>query len=132
MGLSDLKKKLFNMNVGISKITIFSKKQAHLPQNTFVPTPTPIESKLIRILNVKTLGSEVIDILKPSSNTLSGLSPADYHTKLADVTNKLQELQKREKRKVLGLLHQDAIRVLEAEAARNELLEEFRIMLLQG
>ena len=48
------------------------------------------------------------------------------------MTNKLQELQKREKRKVLGLLHQDAIRVLEAEAARNELLEEFRIMLLQG
>ena len=132
MGLSDWKKKLFNMDIGISKITIQNKKRVHLPQNTFVPTPTPIESKLIRILNVKTLGSEIMDILKPTTNTLEGLSPSDYQNKLENIISKLQELKQNEKRKILNLLHQDAIHVLQAESSRNELLEELRIMLLQG
>jgi hypothetical protein len=134
MGPLNWKKKFLNMNTGVTKITIVGSKQQsqHLPQNTFTPTPTPIENKLVRILDVKTLGSEVIDILKPELDSLEGLSPADYHAKLEELIQTLQELKKVEKRKALDLLYQDAIRVLRAETARNDLLDEFRMMLLQG
>jgi hypothetical protein len=65
-------------------------------------------------------------------DSLEGLSPADYHAKLEELIQTLQELRKVEKRKALDLLYQDAIRVLQAETARNDLLDEFRMMLLQG
>ena len=42
------------------------------------------------------------------------------------------ELKKAESRNAIKLLYQDAIRVLQAETVSAELLEEFRIMLLQG
>ncbi|MDR2769146.1 MAG: hypothetical protein LBB19_01135 [Puniceicoccales bacterium] len=133
MGPLNWKKKFLNMDAGVTKITVVSnKQQSHLPQNTFVPTPTPIENKLVRILDVKTLGSEVIDILRPELDSLEGLSPADYHAKLEELIQTLQELRKAEKRQALDLLYQDAIRVLQAETARNDLLDELRMMLLQG
>ncbi|MDR0755448.1 MAG: hypothetical protein LBE99_00840, partial [Puniceicoccales bacterium] len=72
------------------------------------------------------------DILRPELDSLEGLSPADYHAKLEELIQTLQELRKVEKRKALDLLYQDAIRVLQAETARNDLLDEFRMMLLQG
>ena len=121
------------MDSGLTKITIAQKTgQEHLPTNNFQPTPKPIENKLIRILKVKTLGSEVDDILKPERSELDGLSPNDYHKRLNNIILDLQKLKDNEKRKILDGLYQDAIRVLQAETARNDLLNEFRMMLLQG
>ena len=87
---------------------------------------------MVRILNVKTLGSEVADVLKPKMQTFTNMTPMEYQGKLNDLINYLQELKKHEKRAVVKPIYQDAIRVLQAETISAGLLEEFRIMLLQG
>ena len=133
MGVLNWKKKFLNLDAGVTKITIVKNNQSHLPQeNDFVPSPSPIENKLVRILNVKTLGSELMDILRPESNNLKGISPNDYHRRLQDLIQTLENLQKIEKRKAIHLVYQAAIDVLKAETDRNELLDELRVMLLQG
>ena len=93
---------------------------------------TALDDRLVRILNVKTLGSEVAEVLKPELQSFEQLTPLEYQRTLQNLITRLQELKKTESRNAIKLLYQDAIRVLQAETVSAELLEEFRIMLLQG
>lgn len=122
-----------DMNAGLTKISIATDStHTHLPVNSFTPTPTPIENRLVKILNVRTLGSEVVDYLKPSVESLSGLSPSDYHSQLGTLIIYLQKMHSAEKRGPVAKIYLEAIQLLQAETARNDLLDEFRVMLLQG
>lgn len=133
MGLADWKKKFMDMNTGVSKITIAEElSQNCIQKDVTLAQPTSIDDRLVRILNVKTLGSEVADVLKPKMQTFINMTPMEYQGKLEELINYLQELKKLEKRTVVKPIYQDAIRVLQAETISAGLLEEFRIMLLQG
>ena len=126
-------KNMIKINEGLTKISIAGKtSNSHLPQSSFKPTPTPIENRLVKILNVKTIGSEVIELLKPQIESLSSLSPADYHSKLDELILETNKLHDKEVRAPIKKLYADASKILSAEASRNDLLDEFRMMLLQG
>ena len=121
------------MNAGIVKITIAER----IPQNCLQKNAHPIENffpdnKLLQILKVKTLGNEVSDALKPKMQSLEKMTPLEYQDKLSDLIGCLQLLQQNEKRPVVKLIYRDAVRVLQAETVSADLLEAFRIMLLQG
>ena len=133
MGFGNWRRRLTDMNAGIVKITIAER----IPQNCLQKNAHPIENffpdnKLLQILKVKTLGNEVSDALKPKMQSLEKMTPLEYQDKLSDLIGCLQLLQQNEKRPVVKLIYRDAVRVLQAETVSADLLEEFRIMLLQG
>ena len=133
MALANWKKRFLDMNTGVSKITI-AEEIAHnfIQKKKEEDTATALDDRLVRILNVKTLGSEVGEELKPEMQPFEQLTPLEYQKTLQNLIARLQELKKAESRSAIKLLYQDAIRVLQAETVSAELLEEFRIMLLQG
>ncbi len=133
MGLANWKKRFLDMNVGVSKITIVEDvKQNCIQKGGNNPRPDGLDDRLVRILNVKTLGSEVVEVLKPKVKQFEQMTPLEYQQKLRWLIEKLAALKKNEKRNAISLLYQDAMRILQAETVSAELLEEFRIMLLQG
>ncbi|MGX8716898.1 MAG: hypothetical protein ACSW8C_02825 [bacterium] len=133
MALANWKKRFLDMNTGVSKITIAEEIAQNFIQKKKEESPTsPLDDRLVRILNVKTLGSEVAEVLKPEMEPFEKLTPLGYQQMLQNLIARLQELKKAESRNAIRLLYQDAIRVLQAETVSAELLEEFRIMLLQG
>ncbi len=133
MALANWKKRFLDMNTGVSKITI-AEEIAHnfIQKKKEESAVTALDDRLVRILNVKTLGSEVAEVLKPELQSFEQLTPLEYQQTLQNLIARLQELKKAESRNAIKLLYQDAIRVLQAETVSAELLEEFRIMLLQG
>ena len=133
MALANWKKRFLDMNMGVSKITI-AEEIAHnfIQKKKEESVISALDDRLVRILNVKTLGSEVTEVLKPELHSFEQLTPLEYQQTLQNLIARLQELKKTESRSAIKLLYQDAIRVLQAETVSAELLEEFRIMLLQG
>ena len=86
MGLADWKKKFMDMNTGVSKITIAEElSQNCIQKNITLAKPASIDDRLVRILNVKTLGSEVADVLKPKMQTFTNMTPMEYQGKLNDL-----------------------------------------------
>lgn len=133
MGLADWKKRFLDMDVGVSKITIVEDvKRNFIQKGVGNPNKDGLDDRLVRILNVKTLGSEVADALKPKIKKFEQMTPLDYQQQLQQLIETLKVLKKAEKRNVISLLYQDAIRIIQAETVSAELLEEFRMMLLQG
>ena len=133
MALANWKKRFLDMNTGVAKITIAEEIAHNFIQKKKEESPTAsLDDRLVRILNVKTLGSEVTEVLKPQLQSFEQLTPLEYQKTLQNLIVHLQELKKAESRNAIKLLYQDAIRVLQAETVSAELLEEFRIMLLQG
>ena len=121
------------MNTGVSKITIAEDvAQNFIQKNRETKSDISLDDRLVRILNVKTLGSEVAEVLRPRMERFQQMSPLEYQQHLQDLVTILQTLKKQEKRNPIRLLYQDAIRILQSETISAELLEEFRIMLLQG
>ena len=122
-----------DMNVGIAKITVAGRIPQNCLQKNIHPTEETFpDNKLSQILKVRTLGNEVSDVLKPEMQPFEKMTPLDYQAKLSDLVDCLQRLQQSEKRTVVKLIYRDAVRVLQAETVSADLLEEFRIMLLQG
>ncbi|MBP5191272.1 MAG: hypothetical protein J6Z25_01750 [Opitutales bacterium] len=122
-----------DMNTGVAKITIAENiSQNCIQKHSKLPLSSQLDNKLVQILTVKMFGSEVAETLKPKMQPFENMTPLGYQSKLSDLVACLQELKQNEKRSVVQLIYQDAIRVLQAEAVSADLLEEFRIMLLQG
>lgn len=133
MGLAKWKKRFLDMNTGVSKITIAEDVAQNCIQREIdTKKAVSLDDRLVRILNVKTLGSEVADALKPKLQQFEQMTPMEYQNQLKDVIEMFQLLKKKETRNAIRMLYHDAIRVLQAETVSAELLEEFRIMLLQG
>ena len=127
------KKQFGDMNAGIVKITVAERVAQNCIQKNAPSTENPFpDNKLSQILKVKTLGNEVSDVLKPKMQPFEKMTPLDYQAKLSDLIGCLQLLGQSEKRSVVKLIYRDAVRVLQAETVSADLLEEFRIMLLQG
>ena len=125
MGLANWKKRFLDMNTGVSKITIAEDvAQNCIQREADTKQPVSLDNRLVRILNVKTLGSEVSEVLKPKLQQFEQMTPMEYQNHLKEVIEMFQLLKKKETR--------NAIRVLQAETVSAELLGEFRIMLLQG
>ena len=133
MGLADWKKRFLNMDMGVSKITVAEdSSQNCIQKKTSLKNTTSLDDRLVRILHVKTLGSEVAETLKPKMQLFEKMSPLDYQSHLDAILKRLKALEEKEKRPPIQQLYKDAIRVLQAETISADLLEEFRIMLLQG
>lgn len=133
MGLAKWKKRFLDMNTGVSKITIAEDvAQNCIQREADTKKHVSLDDRLVRILNVKTLGSEVAEVLKPKMHRFEQMTPMEYQNQLKIIIEMFQDLKKKEKRSALCMLYQDAIRVLQAETVSAELLEEFRVMLLQG
>ena len=133
MGLANWKKRFLDMNTGVSKITIAEDVAKNcIQRETDTKQPVALDNRLVRILNVKTLGSEVAEVLKPRLQPFEQMTPMEYQNHLKALIEMFQLLKKKETRNAIRMLYQDAIRVLQAETVSAELLEEFRIMLLQG
>ena len=133
MGLAKWKKRFLDMNTGVSKITIAEDvAQNYIQRETDTKKRVSLDDRLVRILNVKTLGSEVAEVLKPKMHQFEQMTPMEYQTQLNIVINVFQTLKEKETRNAIRMVYQDAIRVLQAETVSAELLEEFRVMLLQG
>ena len=133
MGLAKWKKRFLDMNTGVSKITIAEDvAQNYIQRETDTKKRVSLDDRLVRILNVKTLGSEVAEVLKPKMHQFEQMTPMEYQTQLNMVINVFQALKEKETRNAIRMVYQDAIRVLQAETVSAELLEEFRVMLLQG
>ena len=133
MGLAKWKKRFLDMNTGVSKITIAEDvAQNYIQRETDTKKRVSLDDRLVRILNVKTLGSEVAEVLKPKMHQFEQMTPMEYQTQLNMVINVFQSLKEKETRNAIRMVYQDAIRVLQAETVSAELLEEFRVMLLQG
>ena len=133
MGLAKWKKRFLDMNTGVSKITIAENvTQNCIQRETDAKKTVSLDDRLVRILNVKTLGSEVAEVLKPKLQRFEQMTPMEYQNQLKDMIEIFQMLKKKETRNAIRMIYQDAIRVLQAETVSAELLEEFRVMLLQG
>lgn len=132
MGFAKWKKRFLDMDTGVSKITIAQDVSQNCIQREGSEKQNTTDDRLVRILNVKTLGSEVDEILKPKFQNFSKMSPLEYQGKLQTLCKIFQDLKEKESRNAIKLLYQDAERVLQAETISADLLEEFRIMLLQG
>ena len=133
MGLAKWKKRFLDMNTGVSKITIAEDvAQNYIQRETDTKKRVSLDDRLVRILNVKTLGSEVAEVLKPKMHQFEQMTPMEYQTQMNIVINVFQTLKEKETRNAIRMVYQDAIRVLQAETVSAELLEEFRVMLLQG
>lgn len=133
MGLAKWKKRFLDMNTGVSKITIAEDVTQNCIQREIdIKKTVSLDDRLVRILNVKTLGSEVAEVLKPKLQQFEQMTPMEYQNQLKKVIEMFQFLKKKETRNAIRMLYQDAIHVLQAETVSAELLEEFRIMLLQG
>ncbi len=133
MALGNWKKRFMDMHTGVSKITVAEEiPQNCIQKDVVMQKSVGIDDRLVRILNVKHLGSEVAEVLRPKTQIFEQMTPLDYQGHLHALIEQLQNLKKMEKRNMVKLIYQDAIRVLQAETISAELLEEFRIMLLKG
>ena len=127
------KKQFLNMDTGVSKITIAGTVSQNCIQKNANPySPNLLDEQLNRILNVKTIGSEVLENLKPNMQAFEKMTPLEYQAQLSQLIQHLQQMKMQEKRQIVHSLYQEAIRVLQNESVSADLLEEFRIMLLQG
>lgn len=134
MGNQNWKQKLMDMNTGLTKISISSdQKNEQLPTVQSVkPSNTPIENRLVKILDVKALGSEIIGYLVPNYAGDGSLSPNEYQGQLKNVLEQIGTLSAKEKRPPVLKLYQEVEELLKTELKDNDLLDEFRVMLLQG
>ena len=121
------------MDTGVSKITIAGTVSQNCIQKNANPyPPNLLDERLNRILNVKTIGSEVLENLKPNMQAFEKMTPLEYQEQIEHLIQHLQQMKTQEKRQIVRSLYQEAIRVLQNESISADLLEEFRIMLLQG
>ncbi len=127
---------LMDMDAGLVKVSSINKAtaQAKLPEQNLVISgcgDRRIDEQLARVLNVKTIGSDLLQQLNPKYYGTSFI-PEEYKKTLEVV---IQDLKKEKKdikdRKLFGI-YQEVEALLVKETENSDLLEEFRMTLLQG
>ncbi|MDR2576593.1 MAG: hypothetical protein LBC42_00900 [Puniceicoccales bacterium] len=131
---------MYAFNFGLTKITTIraTKKQTNLPQTTNLdPSVGKMEQRLKAIIDLQTFESILMEVLQPEVKNRSLLVPTHFRSRLAQLRESLAT-DKRRKKLLLGTA--DAVNALlvrlesqlEEETGRNELLEQYRLMILLG
>jgi hypothetical protein len=128
------KRGFMDMDVGLTKISIApTESHSRLPTvRTVTPSNAPIENRLVKILDVKALGSEILASLAPTHARDTSFNPHEYQDQLKDTLAQIGRLAHDEKRTAVLTLYREVSELLKGELKDNDLLDEFRVMLLQG
>jgi hypothetical protein len=132
--------KNYAFNVGISKITVkrAAKKDPELPQTTKLdPSVGKMEQRLRAIIDLQTFESLLTEVLQPEVKNRSLLVPTHFRARLVKLRKSLAA--GKNKKKIHGktadavdYLLAELERQLDEESGRNELLEQYRLMILLG
>ena len=125
-----------DMDTGLIKISSINKNaaQAKLPDQNLVIAgcgDRRIEEQLTRVLDVKTIGSDLMQQLNPNY-TSATFVPEAYKKTLEDIIKDLKKEKSTIKDSKLFGIYQDVEALLTKETENNDLLDEFRMTLLQG
>ncbi|MDR1437717.1 MAG: hypothetical protein LBI69_01505 [Puniceicoccales bacterium] len=128
----------FSLDIGLEKITTNRNQQRvpRLPERGEIgPSDGRIEERLQEIIDLKTFESILIDALRPNIKNRQLLLPVHFRRCLISLCDSLRKLsaekngeETEEIKALLSLLETH----LREETGRNELLEQYRLMILMG
>ncbi|MDR0727983.1 MAG: hypothetical protein LBF26_03810 [Puniceicoccales bacterium] len=130
--------KTYAFDVGLTRITTNKnqKKIPTLPESVEIgPSEGRIEERLQDIINLKTFESILLDALRPKVKNRQLLIPVHFRRHLRELRDYFSRARDRKGRRLSGEM-EPIFDLLEAhlaeETGRNELLEQYRLMILMG
>jgi hypothetical protein len=139
MPLKPIDPQQFSMDVGLTKITTNKnqKKVLRLPDSGEInPSDGRIEERLEKIIDLKTFESILIDALRPKIKNRQLLVPVHFRRCLVALRDSLRQRLEMEKGRDVSEEMSRLLEILEIhmqeETGRNELLEQYRLMILMG
>jgi hypothetical protein len=130
---------LYSFDIGLSKITTNrrQKRRMELPQTSEIePSVGKMEERLKAIVGLQTFESILLDVLRPDVKTRTLLIPVHFRRRLGDLRGSIREKLMGKKNvksaeEIDGLLAKLEAQ-LDEETGRNELLDQYRLMILMG
>jgi hypothetical protein len=124
----------FDLDFGITGITKGNEyqKRMKLPiSGSLDPSEGKIEEKLKKVLNIKTVDTLVMQLLRPEVKDRSILSPVNFREKVREIRTMVNN-QAGKKHEIGGELLERIDSLLKEEEEKSELLDQYRHMLLLG
>jgi hypothetical protein len=126
----------YAMDFGIVNISKLSQGHARmrLPSNVSIdPCEGKIEEKLKKVLEFKTLGKSMVQLLRPIVTDRSILTPQKFRLKIQQVCDVFTGIMENEGEDfACRELFEDIISLLKNEEEKCDLLDQYRHMLLMG
>ncbi|MDR2340751.1 MAG: hypothetical protein LBD72_00215 [Puniceicoccales bacterium] len=130
--------KTYSFDMGLTRITTNKnqKKILRLPKSVEIgPSEGRIEEHLQDIINLKTFESILVDALRPKVKNQQQLIPVHFRRRLSELRDYFMRARDSKGQRMLGEM-EPIFELLEAqlteETGRNELLEQYRLMILMG
>jgi hypothetical protein len=125
-----------DMDIGLVKISLFDGDAPPLPSADNIrqvrASGSRVENHLRKLMDARTIGSEILNHLISDCDHDVGMDPHDYQKQLQLVLNQVEEFKSKEKRQSVRNLYGEVGNLLQMELKDNDLLDEFRVMLVQG
>jgi hypothetical protein len=127
----------YSFDIGLVKITTNKgqRKRQKLPESTEIaPSVGRMEQRLRAIVDLQTFESILLEVLQPDVKTRTLLIPVHFRRRMGELRESIRgELEKKNKAQadideLLGKLETQ----LAEETGRNELLDQYRLMILMG
>jgi hypothetical protein len=126
----------YAMDFGIIDVSRLASgtSRMHLPSSASVdPCEGRIEEKLKKVLEFRTMGKSMVQLLRPTITDRSILTPQKFRLKIQQVCDLFSQIIEREGEDYLYKeLFEDTISLLKNEEEKCELLDQYRHMLLMG
>jgi hypothetical protein len=136
--LKPIDPKQFSFNIGLAKITSNrnQKKIPRLPESVEIgPSEGRMEEHLQDIINLQTFESILLETLRPKIKNRQLLIPVHFRRRLQELKEYFSQATDRKRRRLsgeMGPIFELLEEHLTEEAGRNELLEQYRLMILMG
>ncbi|MDR2667778.1 MAG: hypothetical protein LBB38_01925 [Puniceicoccales bacterium] len=128
----------YSFDIGLVKITTYRKKKRPQPLPPVAdihPCVGKMEERLRTIIDLKTFESILFDVMRPDVKDRTLLVPVRFRQRVAKLRQSVGEAMANMHGHVadeLDTLLSDLEEQLDADAGRNELLEQYRLMILLG
>ncbi|MDR3316808.1 MAG: hypothetical protein LBS68_01890 [Puniceicoccales bacterium] len=128
----------YSFNIGLIKITTNRNqgKMPELPQtSTLDPSVGRMEQRLKAIVDLQTFETILLEVLQPQVKNRSMLVPVHFRAHLVQLQKFLKDYRGKmgqQSAEAIDALLADLKSQLAEEAGRNELLEQYRLMILMG
>jgi hypothetical protein len=136
--LEPVNPKTYAFDIGLTRITTNrnQEKIPCLPESVEIgPCEGRIEERLQDIINLKTFESILLDALRPKVKNRQLLIPIHFRRRLRELRDYFGKARDRKGRQLSGEM-EPIFALLEGhlveETGRNELLEQYRLMILMG
>jgi hypothetical protein len=137
-GIKPVDPQLYSFDIGLAKITTNrnQRKVPELPDHTAIePSVGRMEQRLRAIIDLQTFESILLEVLQPDVKNRTLLIPVHFRKRLGKLREALRKglgkVKGKSVEEVDGLLAQLESQ-LDEETGRNELLEQYRLMILMG